>query len=379
MIVEYAGMMGAYWEQQRAEIEPGEINGVPDVPAVFLVWAAEGAPYLARTARLRRRLNRLIRAGDQPSRLLNLVGLARRIEYWKCGSRLETSILFYTLARKHYPDQYLKLAKLRMPAYVKLMLGNEFPRTSVTTRLGGGRGLPFGPFRTRLAAEQFEAQALDLFQIRRCQENLEPRPDHPGCIYGEMSMCLRPCQQVVGASEYASEVRRVEEFLSSGGSSLLESIGAARERSSEEMDFEEAARQHKRYERVEQVLKLRDELCADAFSLTGAAVTPSPVSGCVVLWFFIDGVWAQPALFSVAPDGTGLSLDHRLREAFRAAEPARATAAERQEHLALLAAWFYSSWRDGEWVRFEKAGTPPYRRLVNAISRIAKGSFQPQH
>ena len=39
---------------------PSDLDSVPDRPAVFLLWASEGKPYLARTALLRRRLRRLL-------------------------------------------------------------------------------------------------------------------------------------------------------------------------------------------------------------------------------------------------------------------------------------------------------------------------------
>ena len=165
----------------------------------------------------------------------------------------------YELARRHFPKTYLDLLKLRMPTYVKLVLTNEFPRSQLTTHLGRAPALYCGPFRSRASAEKFESQFLDLFQMRRCQDDLMPSPEHPGCIYGEMGMCLRPCQQVVGRDEYLHEVGRVAEFLKTGGHSLLDTIGRARDRYSEEMMFEEAARQHKRYEKVQEVLKLRDE------------------------------------------------------------------------------------------------------------------------
>ncbi len=115
--------------------------------------------------------------------------------------------------------------------------------------------------------------------MRRCQEDLEPAPEHPGCIYGEMGMCLRPCQQVVGPAEYGHEVARVVEFLRSGGRSLLEAIERSRDRLSEEMMFEEAARQHKRLEKVLEVLKLRDELARDVERLNGVAITRSRGAG----------------------------------------------------------------------------------------------------
>ena len=61
---------------------PEEIDSLPDRPAVFLLWAAEGDPYLARTALLRRRLRRLLSNRDRVSRVLNLNSVAERIEYW---------------------------------------------------------------------------------------------------------------------------------------------------------------------------------------------------------------------------------------------------------------------------------------------------------
>ncbi len=339
---------------------PAAIEAAPNRPAVFLAWPREGAPYLGRTAVLRRRLRRL-------------EGVAERIEYWLTASRLESSILFYQLARRYYPETYLKRINLRMPPYVRVILANEFPRTQVTTRLGGAKGLYFGPFRSRAAADEFEGKCLDLFQVRRCQEDLAPSPDHPGCIYGEMNMCLRPCQMVVGAEEYRTEVNRLTEFLSSGGKSLLDAIASARNRLSDELNFEEAARQHKRHEKVQEALRLRDELAADIDHLHGVAVTPSVASDAVELWFLVRGSWLEAQRFPLAAPGAEIvSMDHRLRKVVEQVEAVKdVPARERQEHLALLARWYYSSWRDDEWIAFDNAKTLPYRRIVNAIHRVA--------
>src|ERR1035437_11006730 len=91
------------------------IDALPDQPAVFLLWAKEGEPYLSRTGVLRRRLRRLIAERERPSRWLNLRHTVARIEYRLTGSVLESSILFYEQARRHFPDTYLRLMKLRMP------------------------------------------------------------------------------------------------------------------------------------------------------------------------------------------------------------------------------------------------------------------------
>ena len=360
-------------DESRSELDEA-IRAAPPSPAVFLIWPREGSPYLARTASLRRRLLRLLKAREGPSRLLNLRDVVVRVEYWLTASRLESSLTSWALGRQHFPDTYLRLLRLRMPPYVKLILTNRFPRTQVTRRLSGARSLFYGPFRSRTAAEHFEGVFLDLFQIRRCPEDLEPSPEHPGCIYGEMNRCLRPCQAVVGDEEYESEVDRVTEFLSSSGQSLLVTIAGAREKLSADLEFEAAAREHARYERVQQVLKLSDELAADIDRLHGVAVTRSTRNECVELRFMLAGRWLSAKSFFIGlVDGRPVPMDGRLRELASELKPPKTTVTERQEHLALLARWFYSSWRDGEWLPFERLEALPYRKLVNAIRRVASG------
>jgi len=351
------------------------LDMLPDSPSVFLLWPQEGEPLLSRTGVLRRRLRRLLAERERPSRLLNLRHTVDRIDYRLTGSAFESSIVFYELARQHFPNEYPRLMKLQLPPYVRLVLNNEFPRTHVTTHLSRTAGLHFGPFRSRASAERFEAQFLDLFQMRRCQEDLLPSPSHPGCMYGEMAMCLRPCQEVLGAAEYAGEIARVAEFLHTGGSSLLETIAHARDRLSEEMMFEEAARQHKRYEKVLEVLRLRDELARDVDLLHGVAITASLAPDAVEMWFVRGGHWCAPQRFGFEiREGKPVSLDRQLREALAAAEPLKLTVKERQEYLALLSRWYYSTWREGEWLPFESYDEVPYRKLVNAVSRVARGN-----
>ena len=189
-------------------------------------------------------------------------------------------------------------------------------------------------------------------------------------------MCLRPCQQVVGPEEYGYEVERVQQFLRTNGGSLLVSIEKSRDRFSEEMMFEEAARQHKRLEKIHEVLKLRDELARSTDHLHGMVITAALEPNAVELWPVRAGEWLHAHLlrFEIT-EGKPVSLDRRLRELFVSLEQTPQTAQtmrERQEYLALLARWFYSSWRDGEWIFFDSFAAVPYRKLVNAISRVAR-------
>src|SRR5579871_687816 len=91
------------------------LEAVPNSPGVFVVSVREGAPYLARTGLLRRRLLRLLGERGKPSRLLNLRESVTQVEYWLAGSRLESSMRMYDLARQHFPGDYLDYLHLRSP------------------------------------------------------------------------------------------------------------------------------------------------------------------------------------------------------------------------------------------------------------------------
>lgn len=350
------------------------LESVPNSPAVFVLFVREGDPYLARTGLLRRRLLRLLRERDKPSRLLNLRQTAVRVEYWLTGSRLESSMRLYELARQYFPGKYLDYLHLRLPPYLKILTGNEFPRCQVTTHLGPSTSLYYGPFRNRASGEYFESEFLDLFQLRRCQEDLTPSTDHPGCIYGEMGKCLRPCQEAVSREEYAGEVERVSQFLRTNGASLLDAVMASRDRMSAAMEFEQAARQHKRAEKIEEMIRLRDPMARYVGQLHAIAVAPSCHSGAADIAFVRAGHWygLDPFTFEIG-EGKPVPLDRRLREKIEAQSWGVTTARERQERLAILARWFYSGWCDGELFLFDDWNHVPFRKVVNAISRTVRG------
>jgi excinuclease UvrABC nuclease subunit len=350
---------------ELAITEDMTLDAIPNRPAVFLLWAREGKPYLARTNVLQRRLKRV---------LVNLRGTAERLEYQFTGSKLEAQFLVWELARHHLGAAYRQAIRLRLPPYVKLVLSNQFPRTLVTAKIGRAPAVYFGPFRNRTSAARFESGFLDLFQLRRCQEDLEPSPAHPGCIYGEMGRCLRPCQQAVGIEEYTGEAERVAAFLRTGGQSLASVAESARERMSAEMDFEGAALMHQRCQRIAEVIGSRDEMAHELNHLNAVAVVPSVEPDAVDLGWLRGGVWQGFSRIAfAAADARAVSLDARLRDLALAAPLQLASPVERMEQLAILARWFYASWRDGELLLFEDWEKLPIRKLVNAVSRIAHG------
>jgi excinuclease ABC subunit C len=351
----------------------------PAAPAVFLLRSDDphGEPYVSKTTNLRRRLQRLLSPPEQ-SRRLNLRDRVRSIEYTITGSDFESGLLLYRTLRSSFPKTYADRLRLRFAPLIKLHMENEFPRASITTRLGrpGARSLYYGPFPSRTAAETFANDSLDFFKMRRCVDDLHPDPQFPGCIYSEMKMCLAPCFKGCTDAEYQSEVGRVQSYFDSSGGSLVREITAHRDQASSSLDFENAAALHAKVEKLKPVLGQLPEIVRRIDQLTAIMVQPSSVPESVAFFAVDAGLITGPLTFSIqAPEHTkSQSMESRVQAALASLSPAGPkTALETMEHLALLKRWFYRSTRTGEMFFADIKGGLPLRRLVRGIARVYRG------
>lgn len=355
-------------------VTPDHLEDIPLRQGVFVIDTG-GEPYINRSSALRRRVTRLLEASD--GKRLSLRDTAKSIWYRQTGSVFESNLLLWRLNRSFFPDSYRRRLKLRPPVMVKMNWENEYPRCYLTRRLSADSGTYFGPFPSRLAADRFLQSFLDLFLIRRCVETIVPDPAHPGCMYGEMKMCLRPCQAATTRDAYLEESARVRDFLNTRGASLLRVLETERETAAADLEFERAQEIHKRLEKVKLALDL-PELVTDLERLHGIVIQTSHAEQAVELFPVFRGYLLPQITLPLAMDpetGKPISLDTRLREALAgiAFEPH----GRRGEHLALLARWFYRGTRKGEFVAMESFERPAYRRLVNAIGRVMRAELPP--
>jgi excinuclease ABC subunit C len=369
---------------ERLEFAPerdAEIfSAVPAAPAVFLLRGADAQaePYVTKTANLRRRLQRLLGPVAERTKKLNLRDRVRVIEYAATGSDFESGFLLYSVLRATFPKTYQSRLRLRFAPLVKLHLENEYPRASITMRLGrlGRRSLYYGPFVSRVAAEKFMNDSLDFFKMRRCVDDLHPDPKFPGCIYSEMKMCLAPCFKGCSDEEYAAEVNRVQAYFDSGGDSLTRELSAEREATSARLAFEDAAAIHARVEKLRPVLGQLPEIVQRLDRLSALMIQPSHIAGSVAFFRIDSGKICGPIPFAIQPTehAKSQSMESRVQAALDSFPPAKPGAAiETMEHLALLKRWYYRGTRIGEIFFADVKGELPMRRIVRGISRVFRG------
>jgi hypothetical protein len=302
-----------------------------------------------------------------------------------------------------------------------MAMSNEHPRVYVTNRLNR-RSLAesYGPFQSRAAAERYCEAVLDLFKLRRCWEDLVVSPDHPGCAYGEMKMCMEPCKGACTREEYAAEAERVHAFLQTNGESMLAELAVKRDEASEAMDFEGAAAVHKQWEKVKAATQLADEIVGPLVKLralivqAAAPTADESARDAANVFAFEEGriagperistlgvravreqtavgssLFAQPLMIAAVPledtghevaDAAVLSPEERARVVIeqlekRVREAGSPDIDEHCDYLALLRRWYYrpEKQRAGAILFPNPEGAWPVRRLLNAAAREALG------
>jgi excinuclease ABC subunit C len=390
------------------ELEHDEIffAALPARPGVLLIEMREAGaqPYLARTADIRRAAERLLREPEAASKRLNLRNVAARVRYRVTGSKFEQTLALYGCAHEKFPRRYRDLLRLRPPAVLKVNLRNEYPRCYVTRRIAGDGGFYLGPFASRKSAEAFAEGFLDLFKIRRCQIKIRRDPEFPGCIYSEMKMCLAPCFAGCTKEEYDVETVRVLATLESSGEALTQELERDREAASEALDFERAAGLHKRLEKASTALRGLPEVARRIDELDAVILQRAAEEKTIIAFPVLAGLLAEPifvrfgelsseprSVEAILKQGLEPQLQPDDRSSRQEVQPSSTDAlvyeeqstastdwrsqyglryapAQRSEHLAILARWFYSKPREGE--IFFREDAWPYRRILRACSRL---------
>ena len=352
----------------------------PPAPAVFSLRSADPAaePYISKTANLRRRLHRLLDPVTERTKKLNLRDRVRLIEFTATGSDFESGFFLYRVLREAFPKTYQKRLRFRFAPFVKLHMENEYPRASITTRLGrlNSRAIYYGPFVSRLAAEKFMNDSLDFFKMRRCVDDLHPDPKFPGCIYSEMKMCLAPCFKGCTDQEYRAEVNRVETYFDSRGDSLLRQFSMERDAASANLAFEDAAGIHVRIEKLKPVVSQLPEIVQRLDQLSALMIQPSHLADSVAFFRIDAGRISGPIQFGIQPPehAKSQSMEARiLAELQTVPVTSTRSAIETTEHLAILKRWFYRGTRVGEIFFADEKSEYPMRRIVRGVSRVLRG------
>jgi DNA polymerase-3 subunit epsilon len=177
---------------------------VPAGPGVYLFRGPRDEPlYVGTSGDLRSRVRSYFSAGEQRSRITEMVGLAQRVEAIPCAHALEAAVRELRLIAQHKP-RYNRRSRFPERALWIRLTEEPFPRLSVVRRVRPGAGAFLGPFPDRRAADAAVAAVHEAIPLRQCTARLSPRSPISACALAEMGRCGAPCTGAQSVDDYAA-------------------------------------------------------------------------------------------------------------------------------------------------------------------------------
>lgn len=221
-----------------------ELKKLPNKPGVYIMHDADDTIlYVGKAKNLHNRVRSYFKEkiGRGPQ-IDKMVSLIVRFEYIVTDSELEALVLENNLIKEYSPKYNTLLKDDKTYPYIKVTLGEEYPRVLMVRQMKKDKAKYFGPFTNGGVRESIDL-INKLYQLRTCSRKLpkdcgKERP----CLNFHIGQCCAPCQGMISQEEYAKKIENVIDFLNGKQQNVIKELKEKMQQASENMDFEEAIR-----------------------------------------------------------------------------------------------------------------------------------------
>ena len=279
---------------------------LPTKPGVYLLKDKNGRVlYVGKAQSLRTRVRQYwqqSRGSQAPLRIESAIDRVADVEYTMVDSVSEALLLEATLIKRHQPRFNVRLKDDKSYPYIKVTLGDDFPRIERTRKLPNDGSRYFGPYASASSVDEAMNLIRRLFPFRTCTIPISegkralPRP----CLLYHIKRCQGPCIEAIGKDAYRADIDQVMLFLEGRSEQVAKRLREEMNRASESTDYERAA-------------DMRDKLRAIERTMESQKMAAFAKTELDVLGYARQGGGAAVQLFAIR-NGTTVARDIFLLE-----------------------------------------------------------------
>ena len=233
-----------------------ELKKLPEKPGVYLMHDKnDSIIYVGKAINLKNRVRSYFRTNVGRGPWIDrMVSLIVRFEYIITDSELEALVLENNFIKEYRPKYNTMLMDDKTYPYIKVTVGEMFPRILFSREMKKDKSKYFGPYTSAGAVKDTIELINKLYQLRTCNRVLPKdcglnRP----CLNFHIRQCTAPCQGNVSKEDYQTRVNEALDFLNGNYNKILKDLESSMKMASEEMNFEEAIRYRDLYASVKQI------------------------------------------------------------------------------------------------------------------------------
>ncbi|MBS1961203.1 MAG: excinuclease ABC subunit UvrC [Bdellovibrionales bacterium] len=221
-------------------------HAAPTDPGVYLMRDASGAIlYIGKAKNLKNRLVTYFQgarsgAAHEIPRIEIMVSRVEKFDVILTETESEALILECTLIKKHKPKFNIRLKDDKAYPYLRIQVGDEFPRIEWTRRVRRDGARYFGPFPSGYSAKSIMRLLIEMFKLRDCSDNTFRHRSRP-CILYQMQKCTGPCVGLISKEAYRESIESAIRILEGKSDLLRTELERGMRDAAEHEEYEDAA------------------------------------------------------------------------------------------------------------------------------------------
>lgn len=221
-----------------------ELTKLPDSPGVYIMHDAKDAIiYVGKALSLRHRVRQYFQPShNEGIKKAQMVKQIAYFEYIVTDSELEALVLECNLIKEHRPKYNTMLRDDKTYPYIKVTLGEVYPRVLFSRQIKKDKSKYFGPFTSATAVKDTIDLVQKIYHLRTCNKKF---PDSFGkerpCLNYHMKQCPGVCRGNVSQEVYAKSVEGALSFLNGSYQPVIQMLEEKMQDAAEHMEFEKAA------------------------------------------------------------------------------------------------------------------------------------------
>ena len=221
------------------------LDKLPTRPGVYLMRDARSTVlYVGKAQNLRNRVRSYWQkkgSGD-PLRIESSIERVVDVEYTVTDSVSEALLLEANLIKRYQPRFNVRLKDDKSYPYIKITLGDDFPRIERTRKLVNDGSRYFGPYASASSVDESMNLVRRLFPFRTCTVDIREgeRALQRPCLLYHIKRCQGPCIQAIDKSRYRADIHQIELFLEGRQETLVKALGDEMRSAAERQEYERA-------------------------------------------------------------------------------------------------------------------------------------------
>lgn len=269
-----------------------ELKKLPNCPGVYIMRDdKDNIIYVGKAINLHSRVRSYFRKnigrGPQIDKMVTLIS---RFEYIVTDSELEALVLENNLIKEHSPKYNTLLKDDKTYPYIKVTMGEVYPRVLFSRQMKKDKSRYFGPYTSAAAVKDTIDLINKLYQLRTCNKSLPKECGNDrACLNYHIKQCTAPCQGNISKEQYQEQVRKALEFLNGSYQETLKELEQKMQEAAERLEFEEAVRYRDLYNSVKQIASKQKITDSDGEDKDIIALAVEDKDAVVQVFFIRDG------------------------------------------------------------------------------------------